>query len=117
MTRSDLDRLYDARDHTRQAFSRLTGMGEGVSQGREELFQAFLFNLVVIGTAFGKISKPVRALSSDVPWRDVIDTRNRVVHAYWQVEPGLLSNVTVGRLERLLVSIEDLIDLMIREAS
>ena len=97
--------------------SRLVGIDADHVEAGDDRFEAFLFNLVVVGTTFGKISKPVQALSQDIPWRDVIDTRNRIVHAYWQMDPALLSTVTAGRLGRLLAAVDGLIDLMVRETS
>lgn len=75
----------------------------------QELFHAFLFNIVVVGTTCGKVSKSIQALGPDIPWRDVTDTRNRVVHAYWQVEAGLLSALTIEKLQALVDALDRLI--------
>ena len=59
---------------------------------REALFadrmrrDATLRNLELIGEAATRVPDTVRALAPDVPWRKIVATRNRLIHAYLGIE-------------------------------
>ena len=59
---------------------------------REALFadrmrrDATLRNLELIGEAATRVPDAVRALAPDVPWRKIVATRNRLIHAYLGIE-------------------------------
>jgi uncharacterized protein with HEPN domain len=42
--------------------------------------EALLWNFTVLGEAASKVSDQTRALGPDIPWRDPIRVRNRIVH-------------------------------------
>ncbi len=44
----------------------------------------------IIGEAAGKISKEFRETLPDIPWREIISMRNRLVHGYFEIH---LANV------------------------
>ena len=115
MNRSDLERLRDAKSHAAHASALLTRDRPEALASRREPFQAFLFDLTIIGTTFARLPKGIQALSPDVPWRDAINTRNRIVHAYWQNDSTLLSAVTVDRLVHLIAALDRLIAILERE--
>lgn len=43
-------------------------------------------NLEVIGEAASRLPAPFRELHADIPWNQVIGLRNRIVHAYFDVD-------------------------------
>ena len=53
-------------------------------------FHAVLHNFVVIGEAANFVPSEIRSQLSDVPWGDIIGTRNKIVHAYFQIKPMLI---------------------------
>lgn len=48
-------------------------------------FDAVLYNLVVIGEAVAALPQQVRDDAPEVPWRDVVATRNYLAHQYFGV--------------------------------
>ena len=69
--------------------------------------------LIVIGEALNKIPPAVKSLAPDIRWRDIIDMRNILVHAYWRVDYTIVHGVITRDLEpfieavdRLLVAVE-----------
>ena len=108
MSRPDWARLCDARDHARAARDRLAITVAGDPSTQSDRFLAFVCNLIVIGTTLGKVSDEIKALSDEVPWREVIDTRNRLVHAYWQTDDSIMSVVTAARLDGLVAALDRL---------
>jgi uncharacterized protein with HEPN domain len=51
---------------------------------------AVMRNLMIIGEAARKIPDEIRAKNPDVPWRDMVGTRNIVVHEYSGVKLDLI---------------------------
>jgi len=55
----------------------------------EVLTAAVLHHLTVIGEAISRLSVELRGRYPDVPWRQIIGVRHRIVHAYsdldWQI--------------------------------
>jgi uncharacterized protein with HEPN domain len=77
------------------------------SDGRT--YDATLRNLELIGEAANRIPEEVRATHPEIPWRLIVATRNRLVHAYLGIDndtvwsiirddvPGLLSRLEALR--------------------
>ena len=66
-------------------------------------YDATLRNLELIGEAATHIPDEVRALAPGVPWRQVVGTRNRLVHAYLGVEPDTVWLIVTRSVPELRV--------------
>lgn len=47
---------------------------------------ATLRNLSLIGEAAMRVPDAIRVLAPDIPWRKIVGTRNRLMHAYQGTE-------------------------------
>ncbi len=63
----------------------------------------------VVGEAARSVPEEVRSLAPEVPWRDVVAMRNRIVHHYFGVRLDLVLNVVRQDLPPLIVSMERLL--------
>lgn len=70
---------------------------------------AVIRSLEVIGEAAGKVSAETRAALPDIPWRDMIGMRHRLIHGYAEVRTDLVWHVATDRLAPLIANIEPLI--------
>ena len=59
-------------------------------RGDARTVDAVLRNIAVIGEAAGHVPPEVAAAHADVPWRQMRDFRNVVVHAYFGVQLSIL---------------------------
>jgi len=57
------------------------------------LFLALLKLVEIVGEAASRISSPMQAAHPDIPWREIIGTRNRLVHGYDAVDSDILWNI------------------------
>jgi uncharacterized protein with HEPN domain len=64
----------------------------------------------IIGEAAGRVSEDVQKSAPEIPWREAVGIRNRLVHAYFDVDLGILWQTAVEsvpqmqeRLEKLLI--------------
>jgi uncharacterized protein with HEPN domain len=46
--------------------------------------------LEVLGEAASRLSADTRERAPDVPWREIIGMRNRLVHAYFDIDPAIM---------------------------
>lgn len=71
-------------------------------------YDATLPNLELIGEAPTRIPKSVREDSPQIPWRQLIATRNRLVHAYLGVDNDTLWSIIRGDVPTLLEALRQL---------
>ena len=62
---------------------------ETFSQDKRTL-KAVLYNLAVIGEAARKVPEEITARYPAIPWREMGDMRNVVIHEYFGVDPKIL---------------------------
>lgn len=89
-------------DHSREA------VGFAVGRTRESLDEDRQLSLVltrlieVVGEAANRIPPETRRQWPDVPWRDVVDLRNRLVHAYDDINFDILWTIVQDDLPPLI---------------
>ena len=62
---------------------------------------AVLHHLTVIGEAICRLSPELTARYPEVPWRQIVAVRNRIVHAYFELDWQILWDSAVGDVPRL----------------
>ena len=67
---------------------------------------ALVKEIEIIGEAAGRISAEGRARYSQVPWAQIIGMRNRLTHAYFEVDLDIVWEVVTGDLPSLVVELE-----------
>lgn len=60
-------------------------------------------NLELIGEAATRVPQEVRAAHPDVPWRQLIATRNRVIHGYLGIDNDTRWSIVTSDVPTLLV--------------
>ena len=56
----------------------------------------------IIGEAASKLSDETRAAETAIPWKAIIGMRNRLVHAYFQIDPEVVWKTVTQELPALL---------------
>lgn len=56
-------------------------------------YDATLRNLELIGEAAGHVPDAARAMAPEVPWRQVVATRNRLIHGYLGIDNDTLWSI------------------------
>lgn len=111
--RDDVTLLRDMLEAGRQALATVQ------AHRREDLDRDVVWTwgltkcLEIVGEAASRLSDELRARSADIPWAQIIGMRNRLVHAYFEVDRDQVwRTVTedlpplVEQLERLLAAEE-----------
>lgn len=76
--------------------------------GNRLVYDATLRNLELIGEAATHVPDAVCAANPDIPWRLVIATRNRLIHAYLGIDDDTLWSIIQDNIPDLLKSLERL---------
>ena len=63
----------------------------------------------IIGEAAGRISEEVRSRHSQIPWRDIVGMRHRLIHAYYDVNLDILWKTIVEDLPPLVTSLDGIL--------
>ena len=86
---------------------------QGVSRERfqqDELMQHAIMRLIqIIGEAARKVSQELRQAHPEIPWRQVIGMRHRLVHEYFHIIPDKVWEVVERDIPALIPLIEPLV--------
>jgi uncharacterized protein with HEPN domain len=102
-----LDMLLAAHD----ARNFLQGLDEAAFLASRLHQNAVIRSLEVIGEAAGKVSTAAQAAHPEIPWREMIGMRHRLIHGYAEVRLDLVWAVMQTHLAPLIASLEPLIPL------
>ena len=63
----------------------------------------------IIGEAASQVSKALRDVRSGLPWADVIGMRNRLIHAYFDIDPEIVWGTITQDLPLLVAALTELV--------
>jgi len=76
----------------------------------DRLFALALVKLVeIVGEAANRVSSPTREAYPGIPWRDIVGTRNRLVHGYDQVDYDVLWRIVTDELPFLVEQLKTIL--------
>ena len=90
MSRSVADRLRNIIHSADLAVRHAGGLDAGALSANADRRDATLFRIAVIGEAVSHLPAEVQALAPEIPWNDIKNMRNHIVHGYWQVDFRLI---------------------------
>jgi len=65
--------------------------------------------LEVLGEAASHVSQEVRSANPKIPWGDMTGTRNRLIHAYFFTDVGVIWRIATEDLPPLVVALRALV--------
>ena len=72
-------------------------------------YDATLRNLELIGEAATHVPGEIRSAHGDIPWRQIIATRNRIVHGYLGIDGDTVWSIIQDDIPGLVVALEALL--------
>jgi uncharacterized protein with HEPN domain len=109
MSRSVAERLRDARSFAHHGEIRVLGLDQDVFLHVVEVKFTIYYCLIGIGEALKEVPADVLASEPNISWESIIGMRNRLVHAYWRIDDGIVYDVATVELPALGVALEKLI--------
>lgn len=77
--------------------------------GNRMLLHSLVRDLEILGEAATQISEEYRSSHPEIPWAMIRGMRNRLIHAYWEVNSGLVWSTVKQDLPELLRILEALV--------
>ena len=102
--------LLDMLDHARLAVAAADGRTRADLDADPVLAAALERFVEVIGEAATKVSQSVRDGMSEIPWREIIGMRNRLIHGYAAVDRDIIWTVVTEDLPSLIASLQSSLD-------
>ena len=98
--------LGDILDTITSIRDRAKGLSQEDFAANETVVKATLYDLMSIGEAAKNLPEGVRNASPEVPWKEVIATRDFLAHGYFRVEPERIWRILDSDLEVLRNGVE-----------
>ncbi|MFN0162175.1 MAG: DUF86 domain-containing protein [Burkholderiales bacterium] len=92
----------------RRALTYTAGLDQAAFVADSLVRDATLRNLELIGEAALRIPQEVRDASPGIPWRQIIATRNRLIHGYLGIDDDTVWSIIEDDLQSLLASLVEL---------
>ncbi len=84
------------------------GLSFTVGRRRQEpeadriLLHALVRSIEIVGEAAANVSREFRGTAPNIPWAELVGMRNRLIHAYFDIDPDIVWNTTVLDLPPLI---------------
>jgi uncharacterized protein with HEPN domain len=98
----DRIRILHMIDATETALDFVSGRSRSDLDSDRMLFFALVRAIEVVGEAAGKVTGETRAAAADIPWSLVVSMRNRLIHAYFDVDHDVVWKTASEELPELL---------------
>jgi uncharacterized protein with HEPN domain len=91
-----------------KALAYTEGMDQQAFTASGITYDAVLRNLELIGEAATRIPEEVREKRQEIPWRMIIATRNRLIHAYLGIDDDIIWSIIRDDIPPLLNALKQL---------
>ena len=109
MCKDDEIRFRHMLDAAREAVSFVQGCERGDLNDDRKLVLALVKDLEIVGEAANQVTEPTRLCFVQIPWQQVIGMRNRLVHAYFDINLDILWKTVKEDLPGLISLVESVI--------
>jgi uncharacterized protein with HEPN domain len=96
-------------DAAREALSFSKGKSRTDLNSDRMLILSLVKDIEIIGEAAGKVSQETKNMSGKIPWQDIIDMRNHLIHAYFDVDLDILWDTILNDLPPLVEDLEKIV--------
>jgi uncharacterized protein with HEPN domain len=105
----DATRLRHMRDAAEEALAFVEGKQRDDLDADRQLVLALTKCIEIVGEAASQITVQTKQQCADIPWRQIVGMRNRLIHAYFNVDLDILWDTVVHNLLPLLDALEKII--------
>jgi len=109
MRKDDLIRLKHMLDAANEASSFAFGKKRNDLDGNRQLTLSLVKDIEIIGEAANKVSRETKIKYPAIPWLDIINMRNRLIHAYFDIDLEIVWDTVTKDLPPLMIEIEKIV--------
>jgi uncharacterized protein with HEPN domain len=109
MPKDDLIRVRHMLDAAQKAMAFVQNQTRADLDQNEQLVLSLVRLLEIIGEAANKISNDFQAHYSDIPWRKMVDLRNRLIHGYFDIDYNIVWDTVTNDFPPLIPKLEGIL--------
>jgi uncharacterized protein with HEPN domain len=106
MSESDRIRVQHMLDAAREALTFVRGRGKDDLRTNRMLALSLIKEIEIIGEAACKVSPELKQTLQPIPWADIVGMRNRLIHAYFEIDFDILWDTVTSALDPLILQLE-----------
>lgn len=106
MRKDDGHRLHHLLEAAREAVGYTAGRRREDLETDRPLMHSLVRCLEIMGEAAGVMSPECRDANPQIPWNDVISMRNRLIHAYFDINLDIVWRTVTEELPVVIVALE-----------
>ena len=103
---TDADRIYHMIESAKEAVSYIQNKTRDDLDSDRQLVHSLVRCLEIIGEAASKISVQFKSDNPQIPWEYIVGMRNRLVHAYFDINLDIVWRTVKEELPGLIENIE-----------
>ena len=107
MQKNDLVRLRHMLDAAREAASFVVGRTREDLDTDRMLVLSLVKSIEIIGEAASRVSAECRAEHPAIQWQDVVSMRNRLIHAYFDIDLDIVWSSVTQEMPALIVTLAE----------
>jgi uncharacterized protein with HEPN domain len=109
MRAEDRIRLLHMTEAAQTALKFVAGKQKADLQSDQMLLFAVVRAIEILGEAANKVSADLQSANSPIPWRAIVGMRNRLVHAYFDVDTEMVWKTLQSEIPELLGTLQALL--------
>lgn len=98
------------RDAAREAIGFAAGRARDDLETDRQLLLAIVKDVEIVGEAASRLGEEFRARYPELPWKAIVAMRNRLVHAYFDIDHDIVWNTVTDDLPPLAVLVEAILE-------
>ena len=96
-------------DHTEEVLRLTEGLDQDELESDRVLSLAVVRLLEIMGEAAARVPEAERANNPEIPWREIVDLRNRLIHGYDSIDYDVLWSIIKNDLPPLAVELQQIL--------
>ena len=108
MRKDDTIRLQHMLDASREAVSFAADRSREDLDHDRMLALSIVKCIEIVGEAASRVSGETQALVPQLPWQDIVGMRNRLIHAYYDIDLDRVWDTVLDDLPPLIAQLEEL---------
>ena len=109
MRADDLNRIRHMQDAAKEAYSFAKKKSRRGLEENRMLVLAVLKDLEILGEAANKVSAETREKHKQIPWKEIIGMRNRLIHGYFDIDYEIVYKTINEDLPELIKTLKGIL--------
>ena len=105
----DVTRLRHMIDSAKESVEFASGRSRSALDDDRMLSLAIIKSIEIIGEAASKFSEACKAENGNIPWREIIDMRNRLTHGYFDVNLDIVWETVQTDIPNIIEALSQII--------